>query len=272
LRLRAITLVGWVLLCGVEQAQAQLRSLHAIRYATLAPSPPGAERVHAKLSDFWRNATVLVEPPDTLDARLVRGEKSDRMPALWIDARSRAARCTLRTDLPKPRPIGLECADYAGRYVGTVRSATDDELWQWIATELRDNMAAARPLTDVRYIFVAPIDRDQHQLAEYVKQLLRADGTFTVLDSDEHLTDDQEASIVWCEISPSPGRVNEILYSRLRLRDRYGNTVRTFDAFAAGRFSLFPRSSLERRMRLAIDQILAARAEDAEIYRTPDNH
>lgn len=269
---RAITVVGCGLICGVEQAEAQLRSLHAIRYATLAPPPPGAERLHARLSDFWRNATVLVEPPDTLEGQLARGETSERMPAPLIDARSRAARCKLRTDLPRPRPIGLECADYAGRYVGTVRSATDDELWRWIATELTDNMAAARPLTTVRYIFVAPIDKDWHHLAEYVKQLLRAEGTFTVLDSDERLTDDQEESIVWCEIWPSPGRVNDILYSRLRLRDRYGNTVRTFDAFASGRMSLFPRTSLERRMRLAVDQILAARAEDAEIYRTPDNH
>jgi hypothetical protein len=270
--LRAITVIGCVLICGVEQAAAQLRSLQAIRYATLAPPPPGAERLHAKLSDFWRNATVLVEPPDTLEGRLVRGETSDRMPAVLIDARSRAARCKLRTNLPRPRPIGLECADYAGQHVGTVRSSTYDELWRWIVTELGDNMAAARPLTTVRYIFVASIDKDPHNLAEYVKQLLRAEGTFTVLDSDERLTDDQEESSVWCDIWPSPGRVNDILYSRFRLRDRYGNTVRTFDAFASGRMALFPRRSLERRMRLAVDQLLAARAEDAEIYGTPDNH
>lgn len=249
-----------ILLCGVPQAaNAQLRALHAIRYVTLAPPPSGAEKLHKDLTDWLRQSKMLVEAAETLPIDEPIWSWSEPAP------RSRFAHCTLRTNLPQPRAIGLECSDYAGKYVGMIRFSSEIELRRWAGR--RYNLPAARPLTTVRYIFVGPLNDDRHHIVEYVKGLLRADGTFTVLDSDDGVPADQSEHLVWCEIRPFWGGSGRTSFSRLTLKDRFGRAVRVFDGSSS--VWLRRRTALQRAMRHAVQQLLLARAEDEEIYRVP---
>ena len=155
-------------LSGVPRpANAQLRSLHAVRYIKLDPPTPQAENLHRQLTAWLQLYLRLVEFPESLPAEEPKWSWSEPGP------RSRFAHCALRTDLSAPQKIGLECSDYAGHYIGTVRFADEGELRRWV-DELVFNQPVARPLSAVRSIFVGPISGDRHNIVEYVRELLRA--------------------------------------------------------------------------------------------------
>ena len=272
---RITCLCGALLVTGVfcglpSPASAQLRSLHALRYVTLTPPPPGAEQLHRELSDFLRQQTKLLEPSETLEDRLAQ-KAFDRFESVSIEPRARFGQCRLRMDLPAPRVVGLQCSDYAGQHVGLVRFSTAAELQRWVRSELRWNFAAARPLNAVRYLasgqsLVAGLsNEDRAHLVEYVTGLLRSTNMFTVVGSEDSVSVDQRESLVWFDLNPSAYALNDRAFSRLSLKDRFGNVVRSFEAEKPRSFST--RGASEAAMRALMEQLARARAEDEDIYR-----
>ena len=133
-----------------------------------------------------------------------------------------------------------------------------------------------RKLLTKRFLHVIPrygtvvLRRDKEAFESGIKDLEAAVAQFAqaVREEIQRAIDKNREELVKSLLPAlSPGSTNGIPYSRVRLKDRYGNTVRWVDAYASGRFSFFPRRALQRRMRGAVEQLLAARAEDAEIYR-----
>lgn len=270
-RLWRVIVTGAALCALPHTAQAQLRSFHAIRYVTLAPPPLGMEKLHQDLADVWRKLNKLVEAPETFDERLARVKAFDKYEAASIDPRSHCARCRLRGDLPQPRAIGLECADYAGKYVGVVRFSTADEAQRWFTRNLPSSYPAARPLNTIPAL--ASGQSTGHNVSikdiEFMKRLLRTNGTFTVLDSTDGLSEGELESVVYFDVNPYSYSDPDTTFTNLELKDRYGNWVRGFMVARPRRMGLVYRISFEEVMRRMVDQVFKARLEDEEIYRMP---
>jgi len=254
-----------------DTAYAQLTSIHAIRYVTLAPPPPGMEKLHHDLAEYWRGMRMLVEAPETLDDRLARhGKTIDTREALNIDPRARCARCRLRADFPQPRAIGLECSDYANNYVGAVRAGTAGELIRWVSVAYQTNLSGAKPLHTVRALVSGQSSSHvvSRKTIELMKQLLRTDGSFRVLDSDDGVVGDEHDSLLRFDLNPNAFSVNGTAFFRLSLKDRFGNWARVFDVERPRRGIFFVRSD-DATLRRLVDLLLRARIEDEEIYRVP---
>ena len=108
-RVSSVVIFVAMLLCVPQVGTAQLRSLHAIRYATIVPAPPEAEQLHQELTRLVRRSWTLVDTPETLPVDCPQSGPSipgcQRINS-WEGPgpRARFARCTIRTNLPPPRP------------------------------------------------------------------------------------------------------------------------------------------------------------------------
>jgi hypothetical protein len=270
-----VAMVVWVL---PQAANAQLRSLHGIRHLMLALPEPGAERLHRELTIWLRSNKLLVEAKETLPIDCPGFEPLTpgcRPTYSWSGPgpRSQFADCALRIGLSKPRSVGFECSDYAGQYVGTIRFASEDELFNWVRAKVPGSLVA-RPLTGVTHIRVRRLIDDRHRIREYVENLLRRNGTFTVVDTDEDPPVSLGEHLVSCEINPGyvSGQSNfsfrKPFTTTLVLLDPFGHGVRGFSVQSEN-FVRPTGKKLEALIRELVRQLVQARVEDAEIYRVP---
>ena len=113
--------LGVVLLCTLPLSAhaAQLKSFAAIELVALDPALPGTEKAHREFAKY------LNRQMERGDLRFWSGTKPELSPE---GGGLRFVRCTLRTDFPKPLPLGLQCRDYVEQYVGTLRAGTVAEL------------------------------------------------------------------------------------------------------------------------------------------------
>jgi hypothetical protein len=117
------------------------------------------------------------------------------------------ARCALRTDLPKPESLALECRDWAGKYVGTLRARKPrelrDRLWIYLKENSRPpgccNAFDAAPLHEYR--FVAVYDNGAGSGAAYVSDLLRADGFWQVVGSEAMVPSGETDRLLRCSVN-----------------------------------------------------------------------
>lgn len=270
-----VAIVVWVF---PQAANAQLRSLHGIRHLMLAPPETGAENLHNDLTTWLLSKKLLVGAKETLPIDCPGFEPlipGCRPTYSWSGPgpRSQFAYCALRIGLPKPRSVGLECSDFAGQYVGTIRFTSEDELFSWVRATV-PGLPAARPLTGVTHIRVRRLIGDRHRIREYVENVLRADGTFTVVDTDEDPPVSLGERLVSGEINPGStlahpkGSFRKPYRTTLVLRDPVGQGVRGFWVDSESVFAPSGKR-LEALMRELIRQLVQARVEDAEIYRVP---
>ena len=162
----------FVALVGADSAHAQLRSLAAMKYLALEGSP-GAERQTQALRThkmFRYRQSLMVS---TLD----------RVPA---QDHPYFARCVVRTNLPKPLSIGLECYDAVGAYVGTKQAANVDQLAYEVWRAVTYGSPSARPLHSYRYIYVEPF-HDRYGRFDLLVNELRQAAVFTVINQHEAL-------------------------------------------------------------------------------------
>lgn len=120
-------LLGALLMCAwVPTAAAQPASFAAIRTIELEPALPGTEKVYRQLAEQLAYLNDHLEPARDVYVRLEPA--APLSPGRPVADRNQRARCTLRTDLSKPRSIALECRDLERRYIGTLRSRSYREL------------------------------------------------------------------------------------------------------------------------------------------------
>ena len=274
----AVLFVAMVVWVFPQAANAQLRSFHGIRHLMLAPPEPGAERLHRELTILLRSKGLLVEAKETLPIDCPGFEPLTpgcRPTYSWSGPgpRSQFADCALRMGLPKPRSLGFECSDFGGQYVGTIRFTSEDELFKWVQAKVPGSLVA-RPLTGVTHIRVRRLIDDRQRIREYVENLLRRDGTFTVVDTDEDPPASLGEHLVSCEINPGSeltyrkGSFRKPFRTSLGLLDPFGHTVRGFSVQSESVFRPSGKK-LEALMRELVRQLIQARVEDAEIYRVP---
>lgn len=194
LRSAVWVVVGALNLCGSPPpAAAQLRSFAAIKSIELDPPLPGTEKACRELAESLKVCPRF--QPD------------------WDPCRDfhppPPAHCTLRADLPKPRVLGLECHDPAGRYIGTLRAKRINELSTRLCEYSYRSEATPEtlPLTEYRYIFVRLAEArrgfaaSDPWVADYVAQLLRAEGAWQVLTSRDMLPAGEADRLLECRVS-----------------------------------------------------------------------
>jgi hypothetical protein len=256
----------------VPSAIAQPASFAAMRTIELEPALPGTEKVHRQLAErlaYWNN-----HPEPARDV-YVRLEQSTSLSSGRAAAnRDQRAKCTLRTDLPRPRTIGLECRDSEGRYIGTLRSRSSDELLERLVEyHLLVGGPDARPLTYYRFIHVKIVAFGHLETPpwaeDYVSDLLRVRGPWQVVASTETLSGDADDRLLECEVAPVVSATGPWwwpkTHSRMLLRNSAGQHVA---AVVAGS-SFGTRRALEALVR----ELLEQRRTDEEVYRvSPDDH
>ena len=190
----------------VPTAAAQPASFAAIRTIELEPALPGTEKVYKELAEQLSYLNAHPEP--ARNVYLFPEQAAPLSSGRPVADRNQRARCTLRTDLSKPRSIGLECRDLEGRYIGTLRSRNYRELgerlvnYHFVAGE-----PAARPLTYYRLIHVKIVRLGDREVpawvGDYVSDLLRVDGTWQVVASPDTLSGDDVDRLLECEVAPT---------------------------------------------------------------------
>jgi len=261
-RSSASCLVALVLLCcAAPPAAAQLKSFAAIRVLALEPPLPGTEKAHKELMKFLTGHTNLEVVRLRTNGPYLSPSKPDRF-----------ARCTLRTDLPKPFSFGLECRDHDGLYVGTLRTRTMKELEDRCLNIPEDRCGPrAMPLTQYAYIWFEPPNIGEAWYNDYVADLLRADGSWQVLQPRTGvpplfrlLPPDESNRGLRANLSLRPKPDFSSLdpgVLQLMLFDASGEAVRVLVDHHPGTGDVRPK--LQKIARWLID----ARREDEEIYR-----
>ena len=147
-------LLGALLTCAwVPTAAARPASFAAIRTIELEPALPGTEKVYRQLAE---QLAYLNDHPEPARDVYVRPEpaaplSSDRL----LADRNQQARCTLRTDLSKPRSIGLECVgdfvsnllrvDGTWRVVASPETLSGDDADRLLECEVAPTLSATGP-------------------------------------------------------------------------------------------------------------------------------
>ena len=255
LTLGAAVLVASLL---VPAAEAQLRAFPAIKYMLLEASDPDSEHLRQDIGAWLRARRRLV---GTLD---------DVKPA----ERRLFARCVVRTELPKPYALSLECVDAAGAFVGAKRFESSREWRGWLSAQLGVVHDDARPLHTTRFV---QVDRVAGRYADerlgfrsYVEEQLRAGG-LTVIDSTEGLSSDDLTErylrfSIRALITSSGEPFVTSRGSSIVLIDASGRTVRHFVGSTDAAMFLTTAAAGRRSLRDAVNRFLDARREDAEVY------
>jgi hypothetical protein len=261
-RTSASCLVALVLVCcAAPPATAQLKSFAAIRVLAVEPPLPGTQKAHKELMKFLTGHTNLEVVRLRTNGPYVSPSKPERF-----------ARCTLRTDLPKPSSFGLECHDHAGLYVGTLRTRTMEELKDRCLKIPCDRCGPrAMPLTQYEYIWFEPSHIGVAWYDDYVADLLRADGSWQVLQPRAGVPplfrplppDDSNRGLrASISLRPKPDLFDvDPGFLQLMLFDASGQAVRDFVDRHPGTGDVRPK--LQKIARWLID----ARREDEEIYK-----
>ena len=246
-------ILGVLLLSSLPTpANAQLKSFAAIGILALDPPLPGTEKAYKSFLSANQEVQVL-EAPTNPELKFYRAEQF--------------ARCTLRTDLPKPRPLGLVCRDYAGQYVGTLRATTTSEFQKTLRSIRSDQVGPrARPLTQYEFIYVDS-RRNEGPLnyARYMEELLRPAGAWRVVPSPDMVPPSATDRVLRCEVdraSPTPWRDPRLIHGgmTLRLSDSTDQVVRRD-------FFWYPSSNAKKDLQKAVRELLDAWRADEEIYK-----
>ena len=239
-------------------ANAQLKSFAAIGILALDTPLPGTEKAYKSLTYYLKDLSENQE---------VQILQLSTNPELTADRAERFARCTLRTDLPKPRPFGLVCRDYAGQYLGTLRATTTFQF-QKILRSIRDDVIGprARPLTQYEFISIENGGMNQGGVnaARYVADLLRADGPWRVVQWIPQVPFDDADRVLRCAVSHRAATAwwkygNDAGYMSLRLYDTTDQVVRVF--------FWYPGGNATKNLQKAVRVLLDAWREDEEIYK-----
>jgi len=252
----AVATIAAILLS--QPAAAEVRAFAAIQYMALDPPAPGAEKIHADISRALRSWRRLAASADTV-------------PEKW---RRQFARCAVRTDIPAPAVLALECADVDGTYIGTKRFTSARGWREWLLRQLSVPHPDARPLHATRYVQVELDGRrfadDRHGFRAYVENLLRAGG-LTVVKSTEGLPSEElERGFLKISLRPLIGGSGTEIFdvnsvSSIVTIDSAGRPVRHFIG-STGTFLKLEGALGRDGLRAAVEQFLEAWREDAVIY------
>ena len=239
-----------------QTAPAQeLRSFAAIRRIILDPPLSGTEDTHRKVAE-------IVQP---------FGEVRYHNPALpeFLQSTPPLAYCTVRTDLPKPRALGLICRNAAGTHIGTLRARQLKELRDLLYSALASGATSGTlPLNQYRYLYVRPTTKQERNpwAGDFVADLLRDTGAWDVVSSRDRvpagerlLECDVDAGVTWGDVT-DPYIVQAS--ARLLLTDRDGGVVRSIVRDCGWPSA---HSCLRGVVRLLLDQ----RQRDEEIHQPP---
>ncbi len=246
---------------AVDSADAQLRSLAAIKRLALESSP-GAER--------QTNALRTDEALQLFDGLLV--------PTLdTVSANDRAyfARCIVRARLPKPLTVALECYDAADAYIATKRAANVNQLATALFGAIKFGSPASRPLHSYRYIYVEPFD-DRDKRFDLLVNLLQRASVFTVINQSEALAMPESARdlILRCRIDPIGTYTTGIVGThtgRILLFNMNNEPVAA--AKGEGKSVAFVTTeawSQRRMLESAVQALIRARQEDEVTYGARD--
>lgn len=258
-RSSAPCLLGVLLVSSLATpANAQLKSFAAIGTLALDPPLPGTE-------DAYQSLTVYLK--DLSENQEVQILQSPANPELPADRAERFARCTLRTDLPKPRPFGLVCRDYAGQYLGTLRATTTFQFQKTLRSIRSDVIGPrARPLTQYEFISVdyGGTNEGGVNAARYVADLLRSDGPWQVVQWIPQLSSSGTDRILRCAVSHRAATAwwkygNDPGYMSLKLYDTADHVVRVF--------FWYPGGNATKNLQKAVRVLLNAWRADEEIYK-----
>ena len=230
-------------------ARGQVRAFPAVRLIQLQAESGAEGKPFRELVQYLRNTDHLAE-----DAADIKEE-----------TRSGFARCIVRTNLPRPRSLALECYDFAGRYFGTLRAKGVGDMSQQLFWTINQGMPAARPLTTFTYIYLQPIEKAGYPwAAAYVADLVKQNGSLILVNSPEAVPPGDREQLAYCEILPeyaaSGGPLFATTLSGLVLRDEAGATVRRINGGAL---------SARRSLANAVKALFYERDEDRETYGPP---
>jgi len=256
----------------------RLRSFAAIRTFDLAPPSPGTEEVYSELAELLktRDETYIKEQVQVNRSFWYLG---DQWRADW-GATPRRARCTLRGDLPKPRYLGLECRDADEQYIGTLRAKSGLELrsnleslcfglrergrvWEW---QHAVAVPGTLPLHQYRYVYIVSFHWARYrEHAEYLAELLGADGFWRVVDSIDSVPPEDTPRVLECWFrtwgSQETFSGSHMARASLYLADSGRRPVREI----TGDEHLF--GGRKGALRAAVRRLVEARRLDEEIHR-----
>jgi hypothetical protein len=239
--------------CLHSAAAQDLTSFAAIRRITLDPALSGTEDAHRQVTEVLRGF----------------GEYQNLNPHLpeFLQSTPPLAYCTLRTDLPKPRVLGLTCRNAAGTYIGTLRARKVTELRDVLVHSLDPRATAGTlPLNQYRYLYVRPTTKSERNpwAGDYVAELLRKSGAWNVVSSRDQVP--AGARLLECEVGAGVNWGDILVDSHvveaaaaLLLTDRDGGTVRSIERRCDWPA---PRSCLRGAVRLLLEH----RQRDEDIH------
>jgi hypothetical protein len=249
-------LLAMTLALAPQRAACQPLTFEAIKALTLTPAP-GAEREARELSKLLRDSTrpVLIDSSTLVTADLAG-----------------VARCTVRTDLPKPRRLGLECYTHDGTYIGMLRAKEPRLLVDRLLNRDRRRDPWARPLTAYRYIYVEPLADDAGGYREYLVGLFRADHVYMVIDSPDWLPREESDYLLRCRVSIHSGEGGPTwmptIASGFTLTDAHEGGF-GFHAGGTTFLGIAYRDAMRRGLRGAFKEMVRTRDENRETYSAP---
>jgi hypothetical protein len=159
-------------------------------------------------------------------------------------------------------------ADYEGTYVGTLRARGMRQLWSEYLERYLYRGGPGVSLSWYRYVHVAPLPDDRDGLRHYVVGLFGDEKGYTVVESPEVLSDEDQEFLLRVRMRPGFMWTGDYpfarLYSALHVIDAADQTLLKF---IDGDWYLTERSGLRKGLRNAVQQLLRARSVEPS---TPD--